>query len=211
VHGGIHRDGRCLLQSGDETALLELDVPARHQAVDMGLAATVMRYLTNRKMSEIADALAGWKTAPGRMQVLPGAHGSTIIHDAYNANPASMNAALETVRRMPGRHFSVLGDMAELGEASRALHAALDVSGMDDLVLVGGRMKALAEECSAAQWVPDVDAAVLTAKTLHLRAGDVVLVKGSRCMGLEKVVDALAQNSAVMQVNAGKRGKADAV
>ncbi len=210
VHGRI-QDGCCLLQLGDESAMVELDLPARHWAVDMALAATAMRCLTHGKIGEIAHALAGWKTVPGRMQPLPGVHASTIIHDAYNANPASMNAALDTVRRMPGRHFAVLGDMAELGAASRALHAALDVSAMEGLVLVGERMRVLAEGCGAAQWAPDADTAIRMAKMLILRAGDVVLVKGSRCMGLENVVDALTQKGAEAQAERKMREKADAV
>jgi len=198
------RDSHCLLQLGGETATVELNVPAQHQAADMALAATVIHYLTQKEIGEIAEALSGWQAVPGRMQCLPGVHASTIIHDAYNANPASMVAALDTLRRMPGRHFAVLGDMAELGEASVSLHAALDVSGIDGLILAGRRMKALADTCATAQWVPDADAAMLAAKKLSLGADDVVLVKGSRCMGLEKVVDVLT--SGEMQ-----GGEADAV
>jgi len=200
------RDSHCLLQLGGETATVELNVPARHQAADMALAATVIHHLTQKGMGEIADALSGWQAVPGRMQCLPGIHGSQVIHDAYNANPASMAAALDTLRRMPGRHFAVLGDMAELGEASADLHAALDVSGMDGLILVGRRMKALADMCAMAQWVPDADAAIPAATKLSSGAGDVMLVKGSRCMGLEKVVDALMEQGAEM-----RGGKADAV
>jgi len=200
------RESHCRLQLGGETATVELNVPAQHQAADMALAATVIHHLTQKVVSEIAEALSGWQAVPGRMQCLPGIHGSLVIHDAYNANPASMAAALDTLRRMPGRHFAVLGDMAELGEASADLHAALDASGMDGLILVGRRMKVLADICAMAQWVPDVDAAMLAAKKLRLGAGDVVLVKGSRCMGLEKVVDALMEHGAEI-----RGGKADAV
>ncbi|GMQ99411.1 MAG: UDP-N-acetylmuramoyl-tripeptide--D-alanyl-D-alanine ligase [Zetaproteobacteria bacterium] len=200
------RDSHCLLRLGGETATVELNVPAPHQAADMALAATVIHYLTQKEIGEIAEALSGWQAVPGRMQCLPGVHASTIIHDAYNANPASMAAALDTLRRMPGRHFAVLGDMAELGEASVSLHAALDVSGMDGLILAGQRMKALADTCATAQWVPDADVAMLAAKKMSLGAGDVVLVKGSRCMGLEKVVDALMEQGVEMRGE-----KADAV
>jgi len=198
------RDSHCRLQLGGETATVELNVPAQHQAADMALAATVIHHLTQKEIGDIADALSGWRAVPGRMQCLSGIHGSIVIHDAYNANPASMAAALDTLRRMPGRHIAVLGDMAELGEASASLHAALDVSGMDGLILVGRRMKILAEVCAEAQWVSDADVAMLAAKKLSPGAGDVVLVKGSRCMGLEKVVDTLTSGET-------QGGKADAV
>jgi len=205
------RDNHCLLRLGGETVTVELNVPAQHQAADMALAATVIHHLTQKEMGEIAEALSGWLAVPGRMQCLPGVHASTIIHDAYNANPASMAAALDTLRRMPGRHIAVLGDMAELGEASASLHVALDVSGMDGLILAGRRMKALADTCAMAQWVPDADAAMLAAKNMSLGADDVVLVKGSRCMGLEKVVDMLMERGVEAQGAKMRGGKVDAV
>jgi len=196
---------RCLLQLENKTATVDLGIPARHWAADMAMAATVIHHLTQKNIDEIATSLSGWQTVPGRMQCLTGIHGSTVIHDAYNANPVSMAAALDTVKQMPGRHFAVLGDMAELGEASRSLHMRLDVSGIDGLVLVGTQMKALAGICAEAEWVPDADAAILTVQGLNLGAGDVVLVKGSRCMALEKVVNTLTERAPM------REEKADAV
>jgi len=198
------RGNHCLLQLGGETATVELNVPAQHQAADMALAATIIHHLTQKEIGEISEALSGWLAVPGRMQCLSGIQGSIVIHDAYNANPASMAAALDTLRRMPGRHFAVLGDMAELGEASASLHTALDMSGIEGLILTGRQMKELADTCAMAQWVPDADAAILAAKKLRPGAGDVVLVKGSRCMGLEIVVDALVSGET-------QGGEADAV
>lgn len=199
VHWQIQ--GRCcLLQLGGVTAAVDLNLPAQHQAAGMALAATVIHQLTQQGIVEIAAALAAWQAVPGRMQCLSGIHDSIIIHDAYNANPASMRAALDTVRGMSGRHFAVLGDMAELGKESSRLHAALDVSGLDGIVLVGQQMQALTDVCEEVQWVPTTDAALLAVGDWMLHANDVVLVKGSRCMALEKVVSLLTQ-----------QGKADAV
>jgi len=184
----------CSLQLENKTATVDLGVPARHWAVDMAIAATVIHHLTQKNIDEIAVSFSGWQAVPGRMQCLTGIHGATIIHDAYNANPASMTAALDTVKRMPGRHFAVLGDMAELGEASRSLHVKLGVDGMDGLILVGTQMKALADTYTNAKWVPDAAAAIPVVQGLNLGADDVVLIKGSRCMALEKVVNALREN-----------------
>jgi len=187
------QDRRCLLQLGGETATVDLALPAWHQAADMAIAATVLHYLTQKSIVEIVAALAGWQSVPGRMQCLSGINDSIIIHDAYNANPSSMRAALNTLKKMKGRHFAVLGDMAELGSASRHLHAALDVSGLDGILLVGQQMQALADVCDHAQWAPTTEAALLAIRDWQLHAHDVVLVKGSRCMGLEKVVGSLIQ------------------
>ena len=185
---------RCRLSVDGEDASLDFELPARHWGADAALAATVMRRLTGRPLAEIVRALEGWRPVAGRMNARPGRGGARVLDDAYNANPASMAAALDTLRRMPGRRFAVLGDMAELGEASRALHEALDVSGLDGLLLVGREMRALAALHPEAEWAPDAEAAaVRAASAWDLRAGDVVLVKGSRCMGLERVVEALTR------------------
>lgn len=183
----------CLLQLSGETATVELDVPAWHQAANMALVATVIHHLRRTEIGEIADALSGWRTAPGRMQRLQGIDESIIIHDAYNANPASMHAALDTLKAMQGRHFAVLGDMAELGKSSQTMHAELDVSGLESLILVGQQMKALADVCTEAQWFPDVETAISVLWVWNLRKDDVVLIKGSRCMKLEAVVNVLIQ------------------
>ncbi len=185
---------RCRLSVDGEDASLDFELPACHWGADAALAATVMRRLTGRPLAEIVRALEGWRPVAGRMNARPGRGGARVLDDAYNANPASMAAALDTLRRMPGRRFAVLGDMAELGEASRALHEALDVSGLDGLLLVGREMRALAALHPEAEWAPDAEAAaVRAASAWDLRAGDVVLVKGSRCMGLERVVEALTR------------------
>ncbi len=191
VHWKVHGNMACLAQQGESTEI-RMQLPASHWAADLALAATVVRRLTGRNLADIGAALAGWQAVPGRMQRLRGMHGEVIINDAYNANPASMAAALDTLRLMPGRHFAVLGDMAELGDDSDALHAGLDVSGLDGLILTGPGMRSLTGKDGAACWVPDAEAIVAAVRTLELRAGDVVLVKASRCLGLESVVAALA-------------------
>jgi len=180
--------------------VLDFALPARHWGMDAALAATVMRRLTGRPLAAIARALSGWMPVTGRLNARTGSGGSTVLDDAYNANPASMAAALDTLRRMPGRRFAVLGDMAELGRASRALHEALDVLGLDGLVLVGEAMRALAARHPEAWWAPDAEGALRAAdqwlETWGLRSGDVVLVKGSRCMELDRVVALLTAGEA---------------
>ncbi|WP_327676365.1 UDP-N-acetylmuramoyl-tripeptide--D-alanyl-D-alanine ligase [Kitasatospora sp. NBC_00458] len=155
-----------------------------------------------------AGALSRW-----RMEVVDRADGVTVVNDAYNANPDSMRAALRALVSMGGRGperrrtWAVLGEMRELGEDSLAEHDAigrlavrLDVT---KLVAVGGREAACMElgARNEGSWgeesvlVSDADAAVELLRS-QLRPGDVVLVKASRSVGLEKVAEAILADGA---------------
>jgi len=121
---------------------------------------------------------------------LPG--GILVINDCYNANPVSMRAALEHLAATAGsrRRLAVLGEMKELGAAAAQLHREAGAEarrlGVDALVGVGE----LARDYAPDAWAPDADAAVATVDAL-LEPGDVVLVKGSRAVELERLTDAL--------------------
>ncbi len=144
-----------------------------------------------------------------RMDVQTTAGGITVINDAYNANPDSMRAALKTLRAMggSGRTWAVLGEMRELGNMARDEHDAigrlavrLDIS---RLVCVGPGTKvmhlAASNEGSWADesaWVPDPEAAIELLER-EVTAGDTVLVKASRAVGLEMVSDRLLAGGAV--------------
>ena len=117
-----------------------------------------------------------------------------VIDDSYNANPASMCAALAALRSMPtaGRRLAVLGEMKELGRASAELHAGLApaLEGVDRVWCVGPEMAALHRKLphnTAADLLVDAETAAERAAS-ELRAGDVLLVKGSRANALETVV-----------------------
>jgi UDP-N-acetylmuramoyl-tripeptide--D-alanyl-D-alanine ligase len=140
-----------------------------------------------------------------RMEVHERPDGVTVVNDAYNANPDSMRAALKTLavlsRGKTRRTWAVLGHMAELGDGAREAHmdlgrlvVRLDVS---RLLVVGADAGGIhAGAVLEGSWgeeslhVDDVDAAVAVLRE-QLRPGDVVLVKGSRSAGLERVADAL--------------------
>ncbi|MDH6127209.1 UDP-N-acetylmuramoyl-tripeptide--D-alanyl-D-alanine ligase [Kitasatospora sp. GP82] len=155
-----------------------------------------------------AGALSRW-----RMEVVDRADGVTVVNDAYNANPESMRAALRALVSMGGRGperrrtWAVLGEMRELGEDSLDEHDAigrlavrLDVT---KLVAVGGRDAACMElgARNEGSWgeesvlVSDADAAIELLRA-GLQPGDVVLVKASRSVGLEKVAEALLVDGA---------------
>ncbi|MET3987611.1 UDP-N-acetylmuramoyl-tripeptide--D-alanyl-D-alanine ligase [Streptomyces sp. PvR034] len=180
--------------------------------VSNALAAAAVAHVLGMSVAEIATALSGAGTlSRWRMEVTERADGVTVVNDAYNANPESMRAALRALAAMGGgaranggRTWAVLGPMAELGDESLAEHDAvgrlavrLNVS---KLVAVGGREASWLQlgAYNEGSWgeesvlVSDAQAAVDLLRS-ELRPGDVVLVKASRSIGLERVALALLE------------------
>jgi UDP-N-acetylmuramoyl-tripeptide--D-alanyl-D-alanine ligase len=152
-------------------------------------------------IAEAGLALAGLSDLPGRgaRRVVKAAGGTaTLIDESYNANPASMAAALAVLRDTPARRrIAVLGAMRELGPAGEALHAGLAApiaeAGVAELALVGPEMEAL--KVPGAVHLPDAEAATAWARGT-LKDGDVLLVKGSNSIGLGRLVAALLEQAA---------------
>ncbi|MGC4031685.1 MAG: UDP-N-acetylmuramoyl-tripeptide--D-alanyl-D-alanine ligase [Tepidisphaeraceae bacterium] len=144
---------------------------------------------------QIQKGLAAADASDMRMQRREHA-GVTVLNDAYNANPTSMLAAIETLQHLEwrGRKIAVVGDMKELGEHSSEAHDrmanALAAAKFDAVFAVGAAWRAPAERIGAT-WLPDADAAAPQV-VVDTRPGDLVLLKGSRSMKLERVADALA-------------------
>ena len=158
-------------------------------------------------LAAVAAARAVGVSPSGRVDVRFGAlrgerivlaRGATVVNDCYNANPLSMRAALDdlAMQQPAGRRVAVLGDMLELGSEEAAHHRAVgahaSAAGVDLLIAVGPRSAAMLEAFDgASRAVPDAAAAAALADEL-VADGDVVLVKGSRGVGLEVVAEALA-------------------
>jgi UDP-N-acetylmuramoyl-tripeptide--D-alanyl-D-alanine ligase len=171
----------------------------RHNASN-ALAAAAVGVALGFSLDEIARGLAAGRPVAGRC-VWRAAGGVRILDDTYNANPVSMRAALETVavRRGAGRLVVVLGDMLELGgiaeDAHRELGREVVAAGAHELVGVG-RLALLAVEAAREAGITEARHATTFEDTVahllkRLVPGDTVLVKGSRGMRLERVVDAL--------------------
>lgn len=186
-----------MLSYKGEHAAIQLALPARHWAENYAFAASIMlRYLQQRGDSEhtladITSALSGWQPMAGRMQRLVARNGATVLDDCYNANPVSMQAAINTLCALPGRKVAILGDMAELGEASESAHTGLDIEGLDDVYLIGTQMQSLATMHQKARWFGTTDDAITALQRDSFATGDTVLVKASRSMHLESVVELL--------------------
>ncbi|MFW0797099.1 UDP-N-acetylmuramoyl-tripeptide--D-alanyl-D-alanine ligase [Gordonia sp. CPCC 205515] len=167
---------------------IRLGARGEHQ-VPNALAAVAAGGWLGVPIEKMADGLFGAALSGLRMDLVTTSSGVLILNDAYNANPTSMSAALQSLAALEGRRrFAVLGTMAELGEESAAQHSAIAAQA-DQL---GIAVIAVAEPSygDTARHVPDVEAAVVELGDLEL--GDAVLVKGSRVAALERVADVLS-------------------
>ncbi len=175
----------------------------RSQAYAAAAAASV-GLICNLNFVEIARALEGYESPPGRLKLLPGNKSSWILDDTYNASPASARSALEVLAGFPARRrIAVLGDMLELGQYTEAAHRAIGrevASAARIFIAVGERMKFAVDEATAAGgadhrqldpaqvfWFSRAEEAGRKVEAL-LEPGDVVLVKGSQGMRMEKIV-----------------------
>ena len=176
-----------------------LNVPGDHNLYD-ALAAIAVGEALRIPKGDIAKALAGFTSTSMRMEIKV-ANGFKVISDCYNANPSSTKMALQTLGNMKvaGLRIAVLGDMLELGKESGNLHkqigAMVPEMNFDLLLAVGKEAKKYVEGAKSRGMknvfhFDSVDEAV-NHLSQTVAEGDVVLVKGSRGMHMEKVVDAL--------------------
>jgi UDP-N-acetylmuramoyl-tripeptide--D-alanyl-D-alanine ligase len=196
--------------ASSEGERLQVDLDDRRVELEVPFTQA---HLRENLLAAVAAARAAGVTPAGRVEVafspsrgqrvaLPS--GVTLIDDCYNANPMSMRAALddlvETAERAGSRTVAVLGDMLELGPAERDFHAEIgdhaDGLDVDVLVTVGPLAAATAERFGGESYaVADAGEAAALLPEL-LEPGDVVLIKGSRGVGLELVSESLVESEA---------------
>ena len=178
-----------------------MEIPAlgAHMIYPTLMAAAVGEHfgLTHQ---QIADGVLHFAPTKMRMNILHRGEGITVLNDAYNANPQSMRAAVQVLSGAKGEYkVAVLGDMFELGPLAPALHAGigdyLGKAGIDCLVAVGELAKHIYDAAQAAgvpdcRYCPDKEAAKPVLDSV-VRPGTTVLVKASRGMAMEQLVDYL--------------------
>ncbi|RYH02679.1 UDP-N-acetylmuramoyl-tripeptide--D-alanyl-D-alanine ligase [Salipiger sp. IMCC34102] len=193
--------------------LVKLSVPGRHFAAN-AVAVLAACEALGADAGDAARHLSDWQPPAGRgtretVTLDPHNEGESLalIDDAFNANPASMEAALEVLAASApraggsaearGRRIAILGDMLELGPEEVEMHASLAASphlkSLDAVHCTGPRMRALFDALPAelrGQWSPDADDLAAMAGRL-VGPGDVVLVKGSKGSHVSRVVDAI--------------------
>jgi UDP-N-acetylmuramoyl-tripeptide--D-alanyl-D-alanine ligase len=181
-------DGHLEAEVGGEVVELDLPFAADHQ-VDNTLTAVAAYWALGLPLDRIGEGAAQIQLSRLRGEELPLAGGGVLINDCWNANPTSMRAALhDLVARNGGRRIAVLGEMGELGPEGPRYHREIGALAQDVDVVVG--VGQLARDYGPTHWVPDAEAAA-TLLTELLEPGDVVLVKGSRAVGLERVAQNL--------------------
>lgn len=182
--------GRLEAEVLDERVELELPFSSRHQVENTLVALTVYAYL-DLPLDRAQEGISELRFSRLRGEEIPLPGGGLLINDCWNANPASMRAALEELaKRNGGRRIAVLGGMAELGAAGSRYHREIGelLDPLDHVIAVGD----LARGYGTGEWVQDADEAANRLAEL-LQPGDVVLVKGSRSVGLERVAQNLSQ------------------
>jgi UDP-N-acetylmuramoyl-tripeptide--D-alanyl-D-alanine ligase len=181
---------------------VSLPVPGEHM-VPNALAAAAVGWHAGLDPEEIGRGLAAAEISAGRMEVFETPDGSRVVDDAYNANPASMAAALKAARWMAGdgRCIAVLGHMAELGPMSAGEHERAGELvarlGIEELITVGAGARLIAVGAEREGVEPerihrsgDAEEAITQLRRI-LRPGDLVLIKASRVERLERVAEAL--------------------
>ena len=185
----------------DERLAVELQTRGRFMVAN-ALAAAAVGYQIGLSGQAIKSGLETFKPVAGRLNLRRTATGINIIDDTYNANPGSMRAALETLQAIKGsaRGIAVIGDMLELGDQAASLHTDIGAwaarHDVDRLYITGNFASQVAAGAKS-QGFPGADICIgsqeALLKDLHawLAPGDWVLVKGSRGMRMEKVVEGL--------------------
>ena len=192
------------------TVSLRLALPGQHNVMN-ALAATAAALAVDISLEHIVSGLSSMRPVGGRWQLQPGINGAQLIDDTYNANPASMASGLRTLGKLPARtRMAVLGDMLELGKAARDLHRSVgNVAAQSDLsylAVVGefgeqikqgaqtsgmdpDRIRVFADKNEIIDWIEELFGGS------HLKPGDWLLVKASRGLALDTVVDQIMERS----------------
>jgi len=183
---------------------LQLPLPGKHNLTN-ALAATAVCLALNVSLTDIKTGLEAVKPVPGRLSLKRSSAGWTVIDDTYNANPASLYAALQVLASQSGESWLVLGDMKELGTNSRKMHAELGDAarslGVKRLFALGDASTATVEAFGDMAAHFSSRDGLIAALRAQLKPGVACLVKGSRSMGMEHVVNAISNGYELLEVN----------
>lgn len=188
--------GLLQVESPQGSVEVPLQVAGEHNARN-ALAALACALSAGVDLQLAAHALAGFTGAKGRLQRKPGLHGATLIDDTYNANPDSTRAALAVLARQPGKKLFVLGDMGELGEDAPAMHAQIGLdarqAGVSRVFCLGEISREAARSFGAGAMHFERIEELLAEVENALTPDATLLVKGSRAMQMERVINSMLE------------------
>jgi UDP-N-acetylmuramoyl-tripeptide--D-alanyl-D-alanine ligase len=190
---------QCLrLHIAHQSTEIRLPLPGRHNVLN-ALAAAAAAHALGVDLTQIQTGLQHIQPVAGRLQCCTGPRGSVLLNDTYNANPASLQAGLAALLEYPGPHWLVLGDMAELGVEAEALHALVGQQareqGIQRLFTLGVLSQAASRAFGSNGQHYLTLQPLLTAlqqAVQHSKLAPYILIKGSRSMRMERVVEALS-------------------
>jgi UDP-N-acetylmuramoyl-tripeptide--D-alanyl-D-alanine ligase len=195
----MNADGswRFVLDDGTEQLPVSLKLLGRHNVANATAAAAAW-VAAGRSLSKIAGVLDQCRSVAGRLSPHRLDSGALVIDDSYNANADAVKAAIDLLAQLPGHRVLVLGDMAELGEQSKQLHAEVGryaaERDIDQLLVTGSAMRAAADAYAAIRQGAE-HFATQTQLITHIQALPqeqlTLLVKGSRSAAMDRVVAAL--------------------
>jgi UDP-N-acetylmuramoyl-tripeptide--D-alanyl-D-alanine ligase len=175
---------------------VNLQVPGEHNVMN-ALAAAAAAFALDVSHRSIVTGLSGFAGVKGRLQKKPALHGSTFIDDTYNANPDSVKAALAVLAQQAGKKVLVLGDMGELGADAAAMHAQIGLAardaGIDRLLALGDLSRETVGAFGAGAMHFERIQELLAELENELTPDTTVLVKGSRFMQMERVVQSFME------------------
>ena len=199
-----HDNGDIVVSTPVGNFTLRLPLPGEHN-LSNALAATAACLALGISLSDIKHGLETVKPVPGRLSLVQSNSGWTVIDDTYNANPASLYAALQVLASQHGEPWLVLGDMKELGNDTRKMHAELGDAaralGVKRLFALGDASVATVDAFGDKAAHFNSRDGLIKALRSELKPGVACLVKGSRSMGMEHVVDAISNGQQYREVN----------
>ncbi len=185
-----------LLTAAGTEVSVQLNVQGEHN-ISNALAAATAAYALGVSLSDIGRGLASFTGVYGRLERKAGINGAVVIDDTYNANPDSMKAAINVLAKLAGKKILVLGDMGELGADAQNMHAEVGAyakaAGLTALYCLGNLSVDTARSFGQGAEHFSSAEAIAQAVLPALEQGTTVLVKGSRFMQMERVVNLLVE------------------
>lgn len=191
---------KVVFAAGEDKVSVQLNVQGEHN-ISNALAAAAAAYALGVSLDDIGRGLASFTGVYGRLERKAGINGAVVIDDTYNANPDSMKAAINVLAKLTGKKILVLGDMGELGADAKEMHAEVGAyakaAGLTALYCLGNLSVETVRSFGAGAEHFGSPEAIAQAVLPMLAQGTTVLVKGSRFMQMERVVNLLVATQKV--------------